>query len=295
MTKLVAISMVALVIIWGSAFPTIKIALGDLSAPHLTLGRHLVASVVLYFFLLLSGCRLLPRKCDVPYFLLLGFIGITIYHMALNYGELRVSAGGASLIMASAPALTAILAYFVYSEKFGRYRWIGSAICFSGVILLVLGEERSIGVNIYAGLVFLSAVSTALFFVLQKRLLSRYRPVEVTAFVTWAGTIPLMIFLPSFASNFMSYGMGPIAATIYAGIFPSAIAYSLLAFALSRTSASLIATFLYAVPVFSLGFSWFLLYEIPGPLTLAGGIVVLAGIAIVNQTWVVKPKSAVRN
>ena len=284
-------SMLALVVIWGSAFPAIKIALDDLSAPHLTLARHLVASLSLYLFLLLSGHRRLPAKRDIPYFFLLGFIGITVYHLALNYAELRVSAGGASLIMASAPALTAVLAYLLISEKYGPHMWIGSAICFSGVILIVLGEGKLLGVNFYAGLVVVSAVATAVYFVLQKRLLVRYRPVELTAFVTWAGTIPLLMFFPSLVGSLSEAGSGPIAAAVYTGIFPSAIAYSLLAYGLSRTGASLIATFLYAVPVFSLLFSWVLLNEVAGWLTLVGGAVVLGGIAVVNQGWAPKPKS----
>ena len=292
---IVAVSMLALTVIWGSAFPAIKIALEDLSAPHLALGRHLVGSATLYLFLIISGSRLLPRKTDMPQFLFLGCVAITIYHLALNYAELRVSAGGASLIMASAPALTAILGRFIYLEKFGRHMWIGSAIAFSGVVLLVFGEGRAIGINPYAGLVLLSAISTATYFVLQKRLLLRYSPVEVTAFVTWGGTLPLLIFLPGFVANFNSFGTGPIAATVYTGIFPSAIAYSLLAYGLSRASASLISTFLYAVPVFSLLFSRILLHEIPGPLTIAGGVVVLGGIAVVNEIWLLKPKALFRN
>jgi drug/metabolite transporter (DMT)-like permease len=285
LTRAVAGTLLALVVIWGSAFPIIKVALEGLSAPHLTLARHLVASFVLFIFLAISGCRLFPLRSDIPYFFLIGLVGITIYHLALNFGELRVSAGGASLIMASAPALTAILSYLLFSEKFGFHMWLGSAISFSGVVVIVFGEDRFTGLNLYAGFVVLSSFATAIFFVLQKRLFIRYRPVEVTAFATWAGTIPLIVFLPGLGTSLAKSGLGPILATVYAGVFPSAIAYSLLAYALSRTNASLVATFLYAVPVFSLIFSWVLLDEVAGWLTLLGGAVVLGGIVVVNQGW----------
>ena len=45
---------------------------------------------------------------------------------------------------------------------------------------------------------------------------------------------------------------------------------------------TLVTTFLYLVPVFSLAASWALIGEIPSSATVAGGLVVIAGIVLVN-------------
>src|SRR5690554_2750340 len=104
-------------ILWGTAFPMIKIALTDLSPPHLTLLRHLVASAAFVPLLLAFRARLAPKRADVPFFMLLGVVGYTVYHLALNFGQTQVSAGAASLIIATAPAITALLAVFMLGER----------------------------------------------------------------------------------------------------------------------------------------------------------------------------------
>ena len=282
MTPAITLGLLVLVVVWGSAFPMIKVGLEGLSAPHLTLARHLVASLAFALFLMLTRNRLLPNRRDVPYFFLLGLLGITVYHLALNFGELRVSAGASSLIIATAPAITAVLAFFLAAERLPVLGWLGSAVAFAGVALIVLGDDAAVGFNPYAGLVLLSSVVTAFYFVLQKPLFARYRAVEVTAFSTWAGTVPLLLFLRGFGADVADAGLAPLAASAYIGVFPSALAYSILAFAISKASASLVTTYLYLVPVFSLLFSWLVLGEVPTWLTLAGGTVAVTGIVVVN-------------
>lgn len=282
MTAGVILSLLLLAVLWGSAFPMIKVGLEGLSVPHLTLGRHLVASLAFAPFLLLTRRRLWPERRDLPAFGLLGLLGVTLYHLTLNYGEVGVSAGAASLIIATAPAMTALIAFALAGERMPALGWLGSAISFVGVALIVVGDDAELAFDPYALLVLISALATSFYFVLQKPLFARYRAVEVTAFSTWAGTLPLLVFLPGFAGDLAGAGAAPLAATLYIGLFPSALAYTIFAFALSRAPASLVTVYLYLVPVFSLLFSWWVLGEVPTRLTLLGGAVALGGIVVVN-------------
>ena len=270
-----------LAVLWGSAFPGIKLGLEGLSAPNLTLLRFAVASLCFVLYLRATGKRLLPERRDVPRFFLLGLLGITIYHLALNYGELRVSAGAASLIIATAPAITAVVAFFLLRDRLTFLGWTGFLVSFAGVLLIVLGDSSVVTFDPFALLILLSALVTAFFTVLQKPLFVRYRAVEVTAFATWAGTLPLLIFAPGLPADMADAGAGSLWAAIYIGIFPAAIAYAQFSYAVSKLPVTLATTFLYAVPVFSLFFSWLLLGEVPSSLTLAGGAVALSGIAVV--------------
>ncbi len=283
MTAQVMVSLLILAVLWGSAFPAIKLGLEGFSAPHLTLARHLVASACFVPFLLLTKRRLWPERRDLGYFLLLGVCGITIYHLGLNFGEQRVSAGATSLIIATAPALTAIVAYFLIDERLPKLGWLGIAISFVGVLLIVLGDSRGLSFDPFALLILLSAVSTAFYFTLQKRLFSRYKAVEVTAFATWGGTLPLLLFLPGFPAALAGIDPTPLFATIYIGVFPSAVAYTLFSFALSQAPVTLVTAYLYTVPIFSLLLSWLILGEVPSWLTVVGGAVAIAGIVVVNR------------
>ncbi|HET8986728.1 MAG TPA: DMT family transporter [Trueperaceae bacterium] len=295
-TPTVAVALIVVAGVWGSAFPMIKIGLVDFSAPHFTLLRHLVASIAYLPLLLVSRARLVPRRRDLPHFALLGILGFFVYHLALNFGSTRVSAGAASLIIATAPAITAIVAAFLIRDRLPPLGWFGSALSFAGISFIVLGDADAAGTagatapaaaltggfTVYAWFIVIAAVATAFFAVLQRPLFARYRPIEVAAFATWSGTVPMLVFVPGIVEAVAAASGGSLGAAIYSGVFPSAIAYTLFAFALSRASATIVTAWLYIVPLFALLAAWLLLGEVPSALTAVGGAVAIAGVVVLN-------------
>lgn len=279
-----------LVLLWASAFPIIKIGLEDLSAPHLTLLRHLVASAAFVVFLIALRRRPWPAWRDWPALIGLGVTGIFVYHLALNTGELRVSAGATSLIIATAPLLTAIVATALRRDRLSALGWAGSLLGFGGVALIVIGDAAAHGgaalglvLDPYAGLILLAALATALFAVLQRPLLERYRPIELMAYVTWGGTVPMLLFLPGLAEAVVGAWPRSALAALHLGVFPSAIAYTLFAVALSRAPATLVTTYLYLIPIVALLLSWWWLGEVPTVLTVVGGAVVVVSLVVVRH------------
>jgi drug/metabolite transporter (DMT)-like permease len=272
-----------LVVFWASAFPAIKLGLAGMGPAHLTLARHLVASIAFLGFLAAFRSRPWPAWRDVPRFVGLGAIGITTYHLALNFGEVHVSAGASSLIIATAPALTALVAWWLTGDRLPALGWWGSAVALAGVALVVWGDGALGSMHPAAGLVLLSAVATAFFAVLQRSLLTRYRPLEVTAYVTWGGTLPLLVFLPGLGEALANAGPPALLATLHLGVVPSAIAYTLFAVALSRASAPIVTSFLYLVPVVALLLSWWWIGEVPSLVTSLGGAVAVVGVALVQR------------
>jgi len=277
-------ALLLLVLFWASAFPAIKVGLAGMGPAHLTLARHLVASSMFLPFLLAFRRRLWPDRRDVPGFVGLGVIGISVYHLALNFGEVHVSAGASSLIIATAPALTALVAWWITGDRLPAVGWWGTAVALAGVGLVVLGDGAVGAVHPAAGLVLLSALATALFAVLQRRFLQRYRPLEVTAYVTWGGTLPLLVFLPGLGTALADAGTPALLAALHLGVVPSAIAYTLFAIALSRAPAPIVTSFLYLVPVVALLLSWWWLGEVPTVVTLAGGAVAVVGVTLVQRS-----------
>lgn len=273
-----------LVVLWASAFPAIKVALEGFAPTHLTLLRHLVASAAFVPFLAIFRRRMWPARADVASFVGLGVVGMAVYHLALNFGEVHVSAGATSLIIASAPALTALVAWGLEGDRLPPLGWLGSGVAFGGVALIVLGDGAVGRIHPAAGLVLVSALATAFFAVLQRPFLRRYRPLEVTAFVTWGGTLPLLGFAWGLPGAIAAAPASALVAVVHLGVVPSAIAYTLFAIALSRAPAPLVTSFLYLVPVVALLLSWWWLGEVPSSLTVVGGAVVVLGLTLIQRS-----------
>ena len=106
------------IIFWALAFPFIKIGLTELSSVNLTIMRLFIVCIVFLLFRFLKPQKFskLYKKDIIPIFLL-GFLGIIVYHLGLNYGEVYISASAASLIIATIPIFIVILAAIVLKEK----------------------------------------------------------------------------------------------------------------------------------------------------------------------------------
>jgi drug/metabolite transporter (DMT)-like permease len=139
----IIMAIITTLIFWASAFAGIRVGLKAYSPENLVLFRFLTASLVLLVYAIITRMPL-PERKDLPAIFFLGFIGITIYHLALTFGELKVTAGSASLLIASAPIFTAILAMLILKEKIKPWGWVGILISFLGVSLVARGEGEGI-------------------------------------------------------------------------------------------------------------------------------------------------------
>lgn len=266
---------------WASAFAGIRAGLAAFTPGHVTLYRFLVASLALGLYAMVARIPF-PRGADAARIALLSLAGITGYHICLNYGEMSVPAGTASLIIAAGPVITALLATAFGGERLNVLGWLGTLISLSGVTLIVLGSGQSVSFTQGALLIFAAAVFTSLYFVFQKPLLRRMNPLHFTVWSLIFGTVPMLVFLPGFAGELAKAPLSAHLAVIYLGIFPSALAYLTWTFALSRVAASTTTSFLYISPVLAIFIAWVWLQEVPKPVALLGGAVAIAGVILVN-------------
>ena len=276
-----AIAIAATLVLWASAFAGIKVGLEGYGPGELALLRFGVASVVLGLNAVLTRMRL-PRPAELPRLIVAGLLGITVYHVALNYGERSVSAGAASLIIAAGPVFTALMAGVVLRERLTWWGWAGIAVSFTGVALITTGEGGGVRLEPGALLVMISAVSTAAYFIVSKPLLARYAPIEFTTYVIWAGTVPMLVWTPSLIAQMAEASAGSTAAVVYLGVFPAAVAYLAWSYALARMEASVLSAFLYLSPVLAILIAFVWVREVPSVISLVGGAIAVVGVAIVN-------------
>jgi len=139
------ILMLIMVLVWAFAFPFIKIGLEELSFINLTIMRFFIVCLILPFILLFGKKRIskLNRKDILPIFLL-GFFGVMVYHLGLNYGEQYISPAAASLIIATIPVQIVFLAIVFLKEKITPKKTLGIIISMSGVIVIsIWGKTES--------------------------------------------------------------------------------------------------------------------------------------------------------
>lgn len=268
------------VVLWASAFVAIRSAGGHFAPGALALGRLLVASLALGVLWLLSGGGWPPRAAW-PGILGSGLLWFGLYMVTLNWGERDVDAGTAAMVVNIGPILIALLGGWLLHEGFPRRLAAGMAVSFGGAI--VVGISESAGghtSDIGVALCLLAAVCSAGGVVCQKVALRHASAVQVTTFGCFAGTLACLPFAGQLASELGSASAGATLNVIYLGLFPTTLGFSAWAYALARTTSGRMSATIYAVPGLVVVMSWLILSQVPRWLTIVGGALCLAGVAV---------------
>ncbi|MEU3923317.1 DMT family transporter [Streptomyces sp. NPDC029004] len=268
------------VVLWASAFVSIRSA-GDVYSPGaLALGRLLAASLALGCVLLVRREGLPPRAAW-PGIAISGLLWFGVYMVVLNWGEQEVDAGTAAMVVNIGPILIALLGARLLGEALPPRLLAGMAVSFAGAVTVGLsmsgeGSASTLGVL----LCLLAAVGYAGGVVSQKPALAHASALQVTTFGCLVGAVACLPFLGQLVSQ---AERAPLSATLnmlYLGVFPTALAFTTWAYALARTTAGRMGATTYAVPALVVLMSWLALDEVPAALTLAGGALCLAGVAV---------------
>ena len=271
-------------LLWASVYSALKVSLQGFSIWQLAFLRMAAASVALGVYAAIMRVQF-PARQHWPSLILIGFIGFAVYSVLLNLGQRTVEAGTASFIINITPALSALLAVAFLKERLRALGFLGIAISFSGVALIVAGGGHGLQFDFSPGaaILLVAALAHAAHFVLQKATLHAVSPFQVTVVSVWAGTAFLLPFGPDTVAAFADAPADAVAAAIYLGVFPSAVAYVTWAYVMAYMPAAIATSLLALIPPLAviIGAVW--LGELPTLLAFCGGALSIAGVILVQS------------
>jgi drug/metabolite transporter (DMT)-like permease len=271
------------VVLWASAFVGIRAVGPSFSPGALTLGRLAVAAIVLGI-LVLPKLRGLPRGREWWPILAYGVMWFGGYNVALNAAEHMLDAGTAALLINVNPILVAVMAGVILKEGFPRWLIIGSLIAFAGVAMIALGSgQRSTADVAGVLLCLLAAGLAAVSVIVQKPVLRKFPAAQATWFGIMVGALCCLPFAGQLVTDLQAAPLPATLGLVYLGVFPTAIAFTTWAYALSLIDAGRLAATTYLVPGTTILISWLVLGEIPTVWGLVGGVICLVGVGLTRR------------
>ncbi|MEV5505314.1 DMT family transporter [Streptomyces orinoci] len=281
--------MAATAILWGSAFPAIRIALDGYAPTDMAVLR-LATAVVLLLPCLLTGRVSRLRRADLPRMAGFGLSGMTTYQLLLYGGERHVEGGTAAMLVATSPVFATLLGMLVLRERPGVWGLGGLAVALCGALVVAMTSGGGGGSRTGMAMVVLAAAAQATSFILQKPLLRRYSGMDCIFYGSLFGLLPLLACAPGAAAHAVTAGWQQSAAVLWLGLGCTVLAFCTWSRVLSAATAATSCLVLYAVPVAALLLDAALLGTLPAPMAGVGGLIVLAGVAMAALRRPPKPQ-----
>jgi len=297
--------MLTLIIFWGSSFVVVKIALNEGLTPiAIATFRFLIAGGLFLVALLLNknskrDYNLLFEKKDTPKLLILALTGVTFFFTAQYTGIQMASASVAAILVCLlSPILIAALSARIFKENLTKKQILGIGIAATGTFAVITGGTFSFSGSkdyLLGSLILLSTpVLWTAHSLLGKKIMEKYDPFLVVAYVTMLGGLCLIPF--SLAENslhqLLTTSLHGWLAILFLSITCSLLGYYIWFYVLKQVGAAITSSFLFAEPLVTVVFAATLVEEKLNPFILAGGFLIFIGVYLVTTKQNIKKSHA---
>ena len=277
------------VIVWGTTF---------VSSKSLLLAGLGPSDILLCRFILAYGCICLCSRPirlfadtlkDEALCLSGGLMGGTLYFVTENTALEYTLVSNVALICSTTPLLTMLIQYLVLKKsKLSRSVFAGSITAFSGVGIVIFYGRFVFELNPTGDLLCLaSALSWTLYTLISKELSNRYSPLFIirkTFFYGIVTLVPIWLYQDAQAFDISILRLPNIwMQLLFLGIIASFACFMLWNICLRKLNTIVLSNYIYLVPVVSILTSELFLGEEANLITLAGTVLVIAGMYLANK------------
>ncbi|MGI6685904.1 MAG: DMT family transporter [Bacillota bacterium] len=270
------------IVFWALAFVFTRLALQFFTAFSLGFLRYFAASVTLV--LVIAKLKINPpRKKDFHWYVVSAASGFFLYMIFFNTGTKYVTAATSSIVIATTPIITALLASVFFKERLKVYQWMAVLIEFAGILILTL-TGGSFSVNIGVCWLLVAALLISIYNLIQRKLTKTYNSLQVSAYSILMGTVMLAIFAPTSLKEIQQAPSIQFFYIAILGVFSSAIAYVSWAKAFSKAkNTSDVSNYMFVTPLITGILGFIIAGEVPEMSTVFGGIVIILGVLLFNK------------
>jgi drug/metabolite transporter (DMT)-like permease len=273
---------VVAVVLWGLAPVATRAAVAHLAPLPLLVLRLTVAALALLPWAIPVFRRLRPRSAGR--LAAAGLLGLVGYNLPVTVGLQWLPASTAGLLLATEPVWVMILGAVFLAERAGARAWLGSAVALSGVAVLAgpaaltgAGGARALA---GAGLVLAGTLAFGAYTIVLRPLSRAYGAIPATAASTVCGAVPYLAFAGTLSAPRLAHLGPPVWGELAFLALGSTVAGMLLwNRAVLSGGTTRVSLLLYLEPVVSVAGAVAFLRERLTLAAIAGGVLVLAGVA----------------
>lgn len=280
--QLVHLAGVVAMVFWGISFVWSTQVYENLNPTTTIFLRLVVASIFLTAILYVFRMNENVKKEHLGLFAVAAMFEPFLYFIFEGYGLKNSSPIIGSGIIALIPLVTPIAARIFIKERLTVMNVVGLIVSFVGVIVMLVTRNLELSTS-PKGILFLSgSVLVAVgYSIALIRLTKLYKPLTITWVQNILGMIyfiPMVFIMERFEPSNFANVSGYIVPLVCLGVFCSAVAYSLWAFAFSKLGASKANVYSNLIPVFTAIFSYFIIHESLTANKVIGILLVVVGL-----------------
>ncbi len=298
------IALFAVNALYGASHVIAKGIMPEYLSPNVLVFFRILGATALFWLIKLLFVKERVARKDLLLLAICGACGVAVNQLFFIHGLSLTSSINTGIIMPLTPILVVILSFFLIKERITWQKSLGILIGATGAILLTLAGGSGTGDSFIGDLfIIINATSYAVYMVIVKPLMHRYKPLTVITYVFSFGLLYVLLYPPTLmdlvATDFERIPMDVVLKITFVIVGVTFLTYLLTVYGLKYLSPSVSSAYIYLQPVLVMVFAvlfgmWGISEDYTGSITwekVAYMLIIFLGVFLASSGSFRKEKS----